>query len=175
MSTNQHRVFFALWPSDRVRDQINSAIQSSVKLPAARLVPRHNWHITLDFIGNVSDETLSCLSSHAANISLQPFEITLDRFDYWPKPRVAWLGCQSVPDALLELVHNINTAAAGCECHTDDKVFTPHMTLLRNAKKALPQPDGFSVSWLIDHFVLVESELSQQGSCYRMIKRWPAV
>ena len=172
MDTEQHRVFFALWPNDVVRDDIRQAVTPSIKDNPARKVPRHNWHITLAFVGNVSDETLECLKQQADKVSFSPFKLTLDHFDYWPRPRVAWLGCESMPEEMIYLEQDLQTRLKNCGYHSDFKIYTPHITLLRNAKKPINQQPKSKVSWDVDKFVLVESKVDHTGSSYEIINQW---
>ena len=54
------RLFFALRPEQKVRDQIAEFLNS---FPAAggRVVPSYNWHMTLHFIGNTTIDKKNCL------------------------------------------------------------------------------------------------------------------
>ncbi|WP_221896434.1 2'-5' RNA ligase family protein [Bathymodiolus japonicus methanotrophic gill symbiont] len=53
------RLFFALWPSEQTRKQIDNFNQS-LKLDGLRKVSSANLHITLLFLGN-TDAKIECL------------------------------------------------------------------------------------------------------------------
>ncbi len=103
-----HRVFFALWPDEEIRQQIHKQIYPLFDHPQGRKVPRHNWHITLAFLGNVSEEIYTCIQQQADKVAGDSFVINLDTIGHWSRPKVAWLGCSQVADALFELVNNLN-------------------------------------------------------------------
>lgn len=170
-----HRIFFALWPDDELRTAIKKQVQHRIdKLPAKR-VPVHNWHITLAFLGNVSAETKDCVQQQAALVEADSFALTLDQVGYFKRARVAWLGCSEVPQALNNLFDGLNEALQPCGYQSEHATLIPHMTLLRKANKK-PRIDEFkAVDWPVNDFVLVESEITDRGSTYKVINRWNLV
>jgi len=177
MTAKAHRVFFALWPDDAVRAQISKAITPHInsfceKQPTARPIPVANFHITLAFIGNVSSETLFCLCEQANKINGQSFSLTLGHINYWSEPKIIWLGCDNLPDGLDKLFHTLQTNLVQCDYHSTNKTYTPHITILRNAKQALPEKKINPIKWGVEQFVLVESLQSAQGTEYKIIKHW---
>ena len=56
------RLFFALWPDDRQREQLRDVINSVAKTVEGRPVDRGNWHVTLAFIGDFPEERVPDLA-----------------------------------------------------------------------------------------------------------------
>jgi 2'-5' RNA ligase len=55
----------------------------------------------------------------------------------------------------------------------EERPYVPHVTLLRNARRA-PARNTFSpIDWRAREFVLVESVAANGGSGYEVIARWP--
>jgi len=170
---NRHRIFFALWPDEPLRQQLKQSLTPLLANTKARRVPMHNWHITLAFLGNVTDAIYECAQLQAGDITGLEFELTLDQFGFWPRPRVVWLGCSSMPDPLNDLVSKLNSALQACDFSPEHKIYNPHLTLLRKANQGLDVSSVEPIHWHVDHFVLVESLQTKTGSVYKVIRRWP--
>ena len=168
-----HRIFFALWPDDALRQQIQQTITPHLARNNARRVPIHNWHITLAFLGNVSEQNYECALQQASEVVAQPFDLQLDQCGYWPRPRVVWLGCSTVPDSINHLVTNLNSALKPCDYKPEQRIFSPHLTLLRKANRGLDVRMIEPICWHVDHFVLVESVQTEAGTVYEVAKGWP--
>ena len=167
-----HRIFFALWPDDAIRQQIHRQIYPVFDHPQGRKVPKQNWHITLAFLGNVSDEVYSCVQSQADMVTGKSFELELDIIGHWSRPKVVWLGCSQKPAALDALFCNLNQQIADCGYSPEYKIFQPHMTLMRKVTRK-PKPLKFQpVKWQCIEFVLVESKVDDKGSIYKIINTW---
>jgi 2'-5' RNA ligase len=167
-----HRIFFALWPDDAIRQQIHRQIYPVFDHPQGRKVPKQNWHITLAFLGNVSQEVFSCVQSQVDMVTGKSFELVLDVIGHWSRPRVVWLGCNDKPAAVDALFGDLNQRLAACSYSPDYKIFKPHMTLMRKVTK---KPKAFAfkpVHWQVDQFVLVESQVDNTGSTYKVIRSW---
>lgn len=171
--TNTHRIFFALWPDDPLRQQLKQTLTPLRPNTKARHVPMHNWHITLAFLGNVTEAIYECAQQQAGDITGPAFDLSLDQFGFWPRPRVVWLGCSHLPEALGDLVSKMNNALQACEYSPESKNYTPHLTLLRKANQALDVRRVEPIHWHVDQFVLVESLQTRTGSVYKVIRRWP--
>ncbi|MGD9385532.1 MAG: RNA 2',3'-cyclic phosphodiesterase [Thioalkalispiraceae bacterium] len=169
----RHRLFFALWPSDAVRTEIDQQIQPRIKKHPAKKVPLHNWHITLAFLGNVSPDTKQCVIEQAAQVHADHFELQLTKLGFFKRARVVWLGSEGCPSALTSLLEQLNKQLAVCGYQTDFKTFIPHMTLLRKANKGLEVNEFNAIQWPVTEFVLVESVTDKKGAIYQVIKRWP--
>jgi len=172
------RIFFALWPDDDLRSQLNQNLSSiliqSSKNKTAKRVPMKNWHITLAFIGNVSSQTCMAMQEKMDQLDKLPaFPLQLDSFGYWKRPQVAWLGCSTVPEELQQLVTSMNSSLAACGYTSDHPSYTPHMTLLRKARRGIKADKPVYFSWQVNEFVLVESKQTSAGSQYEVIRRWP--
>ena len=97
VSPAKRRLFFALWPTDALRDEVRRAGKSMVRRCGGRPVAPVNYHITLSFLGNVPAEACDDVVAAAANISLQRFELWLTRFGYWSRARILWVAPAEIP------------------------------------------------------------------------------
>ena len=89
----RQRLFFALWPTDVIREEIVSTFNQS---PQSRLkgkrVLSSNLHITLHFIGYVTQQQRDCLHQAARSVMAAPFNLELDRYGHFYRARVFWMG-----------------------------------------------------------------------------------
>ncbi len=132
-----------------------------------------NLHITLHFIGNVSEKQMACLHQAAQAISGDSFELTLDHYGYFSKPKVLWMGLKEMPAALKQLHNKLENAFLKCGYQSEKREYSPHVTLMRK----LSTPGDFSkfhpVLWSVNNFVLVESVLVDGGVKYEVIESYP--
>ena len=166
------RYFFALWPDDSTRNQLIEVCQ---KLPAGtgRIVPGQNLHITLAFLGSLDGAVVGNLRQGAAVIHTGPFSLQLDELGWWRKPRVVWLAAGQVPDALLELVKELNSLLLSQGIKPDSRPYQPHLTIARKAAAMPRQLDFKPIDWRIDSFCLVQSNTLPEGAVYEVIEAWP--
>lgn len=167
------RLFFALWPDDSLREII-APLGKLHRQCGGRPHPPGNLHITLSFLGRVDDVSQECVELGAGEIAVPTFELTLDRFGYWPKPRVMWLGCTETPEPLLQLAGALNQVMIQCGLKPEERPYHPHLTLLRKAQRS-PTVTAPVVQWTVDSFVLCESVSTPTGVEYRVLRRWPLV
>ena len=165
------RLFFALWPDEGVRARIEkAAVQLLIR--EGRRVPRDNLHITLVFLGSVAESSRRCVDGVADGIQASPFSLSLDQIGYWPRPRVVWLGTSSIPDKLARLEATLRQGIAQCGIEVENRLYVPHMTLLRKVSRAARFGPLDPIEWRVDHFVLMESETNADGAVYRVLKQW---
>jgi len=169
------RIFFALWPDAALRKRLSlRAHLIPVERPARR-VPDHNLHLTLHFIGNVSFDELDCLQPAARKLVAPRFELSLDCYGHFAKPRVAWLGCGEVPEALQMLHQQLGECLQPCGYRPEKRRYNPHVTVARKMKSA-PAMEMFEpLGWKVDNFVLVESRAVDGGVRYEVIETYPLI
>lgn len=169
--SERQRLFFALWPGGELREAL-APLLTLHKECGGKPHPLANLHITLNFLGMVDSDTRDCMERAADEIVVPPFELTLNRFGYWPRPRVMWLGCNEVPEPLALLVQRLSDAMRGCGLTPEQRPYRPHLTLLRKAKR-VPQGEPPEFHWQAKEFVLAESASTPGGVEYRVLRRWP--
>lgn len=139
----------------------------------AKRVSAHNLHITLAFLGPVSQEQRDCYVQVAADIKAQRFTLSLEHIGHWSQPRILWLGPSHQPEALLTLVQNLNVALTNCGFTPELRPYHAHMTLARKVDRPLPVQHIEPVEWAVDGFTLVESVTALEGAHYRVLSSWP--
>ncbi|WP_029591171.1 RNA 2',3'-cyclic phosphodiesterase [Franconibacter pulveris] len=167
------RLFFALEIPGDIQQHIVRWRAEQFPVEAGRPIAAANLHITLAFLGDVSEEKQRILAAQAGRIAQPAFQLRLDDAGHWPRSRVVWLGPRQAPRGLLQLANLLRAQAARSGCAQSPQPFHPHVTLLRNAQHrvALPPP-GFGWTFPVDAFVLYESLFEQGRTRYKPVDRW---
>ena len=165
------RLFFALWPDEETRTQLN-CITQQFKDEKLRLVKSSNLHITLEFLGEVSEEDQQGLEEKVSKLKAQPFQLELTRTGFWKKPQILWIGTTHVPGPLLKLVMSIKKCVKQQGLKPEKREYKPHVTIARKVKQISVPKETFQIVWQVNSFALVISESSDIGVEYRVLKEW---
>ena len=161
------RVFFALWPDARLRARLATLVSP---VTDGRAQPAVNLHITLCFVGSVSDAELARLEQADFADLPAPFELVIDHAGWWSPGGIAWVGPSRVPPALTRL-HGAIARGAGITVPAHES-FRPHVTLARRAARPPLSPPAPGCRWMVRDFRLVVSEHARAGSRYRCTREW---
>jgi 2'-5' RNA ligase len=99
--------------------------------------------------------------------------LSVDRLEYWRHNRILWAGTGACPEALQELVAQLQDALAGAGYRFDQRPYVPHVTLLRNARGAPADNHLPAVEWPVEDFALVESAPRERVRVYQVLRSWP--
>jgi RNA 2',3'-cyclic 3'-phosphodiesterase len=168
----QARVFFALWPDPDTRGRLAQAAKRLHAACGGRMPQTDHIHLTLIFLGDVARPRLDALREAAGAVAASAHTLTLERFGWFRRNRVAWIGPAQTPPQLLELVHGLEAALRQARFDFDVRPYEAHLTLGRKADcgelPELTEP----IAWPVREFVLVESVLGSAGSVYSVIGNW---
>jgi len=166
------RLFFALWPDEALQTQIARMATALLPAHAGRRIHETNLHCTLVFLGNVHPDQRVCVEAAADAVQAEPFTLTLDRFGYFRRPQVAWLGCQQTPPPLLSLVSQLGQGCAACGFPPEQRAYAVHLTVARRIARDPGRPAVMPIDWPINRFALVASVHEDDGLRYRPQRFW---
>jgi len=169
---DRQRLFFALWPAEKLQRQWAEMARARLGDLDGRLVPHRNLHLTLAFLGDVDEARRRCVEAAADGIEAATFSITLAQLGYWRRSRVIWLGPRQTPPALQSLVGQLQESLKSCGFQGAGRDYRPHMTLMRKARRRPPRVVFEPLAWRVDRFVLARSRLSSAGAEYEILKVW---
>jgi 2'-5' RNA ligase len=169
----QARVFFALWPDEAVRGELDRLAADLHRVRGGRRTRAESIHLTLLFIGTVPRATLPALQAGAADLGLPAFELLFDRAECWRHNRIAYATTGEPPPALLQLVTGLEAMLDRLGIPYDRRPYKPHVTLVRNADCRPEDPPLQPIRWPAREFVLVESRLLPEGAQYVRLGRYP--
>lgn len=170
----RRRLFLALWPDDITRKKladVQKQLSRNERLKSARPVAVANLHITSHFLGAVTEEVHTQLEELLYGVKAQPCTLVIDRWGYFPRAKVLWLGGKS-SEALNDLVEQTKACIQQCVDGYEQNRFVPHITVFRKARHPLEVDDFHPIEWSIDRFALVESITHPEGPEYRVLKEW---
>jgi 2'-5' RNA ligase len=142
-------------------------------------------HLTLKFIGETDSARVEAI--HAAMRvgcrDHQPFDLCANGIGAFPnssQPRVVWVGLAGDLEALARLQTNIETAIVPLGYPSEDRPFSPHLTLgrvkrasggevRRLGEKLAHETVGQIGAWYVDRIALMCSDLKPTGAVYTQL------
>jgi 2'-5' RNA ligase len=167
------RLFFALWPGDELRAAIGPQLAARQPRGHGRAQAPGQWHVTLEFLGPVSEARLPAVLEAAAAVRSAPFELAFDAVEYWRRPQVLCLVARQLPPALEALVAQLRAGLAARGFEPERRAFRAHLTLARKLTRPGPVGPCEPLLWPATEFALVESVVEPSGSRYLPVDRWP--
>ena len=147
-------------------------------MPGLRRTTRAQWHLTMQFLGDVVDldavaDALAALSSPSGVGGA----VRLGGGGAFPKVRraqVLWVGAAEGGEFLSTLAGAVAARLAPLGFDREDRRFHPHLTLGRtrtsptDLRSTVAQLDGcdFGPAWTVEEVVLYESRLLRTGAEY---------
>jgi len=170
--TKSPRLFFAIVPDKSQQCELFDLAKNVQLVSTEKITPANMMHMTLRYIGPVSNDIKNCLISKADQLVDSSFTLHLNKTAYWKKPQVTWAGSNEVDSGLLSLVDSIESICQQCGVSAENRAYIPHVTLLKksimHSAIQLKEP----IEWQVKQFVLVESVSSSSGVVYNIIKDW---
>ena len=166
------RVFFALWPEPALRRQLHALALRYQERCGGSAMRGETLHLTLLFLGEVSQDNISKLQRQVDTLEMAPFSFYLTRIACWRHNRIAYAAPEEEvpPLQVLSQVLRASSDTAGVEF--DRRDFTPHVTLLRKMTQAFESQPILLPEWKVEAFSLIESTTLNQGASYRTLKTW---
>lgn len=163
----ERRLFFALWSSDRQREQLRDTLRPVLTTVEGDAVDRRNWHVTLVFIGDFAEEQIPFLQAAAGEIEHEPVRLRFDRLGFWQRAKVACLLPLTTPPALESLVGSLKSILETFDRRPEERVYRPHITVARRVRtfETMPLTRPLDLEW--SEFTLVESTSSPSGVIYQ--------
>lgn len=163
------RLFFAVFPDAETADRIAelaASLRADLGL-TGRPLRADRLHVTinhLDDFSGVPERVVAAASQAAAAVKAAPFEAAFDRAASFQsrrdhKPFVLQGGAALAPLLAFQKALGLEMAKAGLGGYVE-KAFTPHVTLLYDARVA-PETSVEPVRWTVRELVLVHSLLGQ--------------
>ena len=176
------RAFVAVFPPPEVRKALSRAARGLPVAGQVRFTPPTNVHLTLNFLGDVSQEDLALVAEALEPLRErhEPFEAAISIFGAFPSPRKArilWAGVGEGADRLSALAKDADQSLEPLGFEREGRAYVPHLTLGRargrpvtlEATEVSPPVHGFSVRRLD----LVESVLGSAGATYSTLAAYP--
>jgi RNA 2',3'-cyclic 3'-phosphodiesterase len=185
------RLFVAIELPDAVRRHIAGLVrhlrERNSHHHGLSWVRPENLHITVKFLGDVSDDRLSALCSALGEVATEgPAALHADRLEFFPPRgpiRVVAMGLGGDVGRVSHLHRSIEDHCARMGIPLDGRLYRPHVTLVR-CRNPLPahkredweraaEPHLPGPEFVASEFVLMESRLKADGAQYVPLARFP--
>lgn len=185
------RTFVAVDASDDLRRRAAGLItRLRPYAPQARWVDEEGLHLTMLFLGELSDPDLAetCSRVEWATRANEPFSIRVRGVGAFPdlaRPRAVWLGVADGAEPLRRLQADLDDGLSDLAPRGENRDFVPHMTLARLGGRggggASPHfaevlagfADHDAGEMLVDEVTVFASELRRGGPEYQPLARCP--
>ncbi|SRR6266478_1185653 len=180
------RLFVALEIPSSVRENLADLLRSlRAASPQTRWVRPENLHVTLKFIGEVSEAKSSAIRYALAGVrSEQPVTLDFRGLGFFPNekhPRVFWAGIAASPNLKI-LAEEMERATKKLGIPPEKRTFSPHLTLARFEPPRIAEQLRVAIqenaahdfgSLRTNQFHLIKSKLKPSGAEYTTVKSFP--
>jgi 2'-5' RNA ligase len=175
------RCFIAIELPEHVKSKVFHEIEKlqTAEGISGNFVEKDNLHLTLKFLGDISEEEIENIGNKLNELKFKEFEIQLGGYGFFPSAdyiRVVWVGVNS--SGLCEFESKISKIFSK-HPSTYEK-FDPHLTMGRI--KNIRDKDSFlklvgnlkkiDEKFTADKIVLMKSELTSNGPKYKVLKEF---
>lgn len=187
------RLFVGLDIPDSIRAAIEQYVDDLRRVaPDAKWVKPESYHVTLKFIGEWKKDVREVIAS-LQKVESPPLDVAFRNCGFFPNakaPRVFWIGIEA-DQSLPQLAAKVGEATSSIGIETEDRKFSPHLTLARSGSGSprpkrhepmspsmkrlaeriagIPAPDFGTMH--PTEFFLYESKLSPGGAKYTKLLR----
>lgn len=175
------RLFIAIDLTDRVKDYLYD-LQKGFNKDNAKItwVHKKNLHLTLKFLGEVSEERLGELKGLLSGIRFNAFNVFLNGFGAFPSlddPRVLWVGLKPEGE-LIKIARLVDEETLLFS--KSDVQFKTHLTIgrvkfikfKREFLESLKKVKVENLNFKINSFGLYKSTLTSQGPVYERLEEY---
>ncbi len=163
------RLFIAVRPSVAAADLVDRVPRPEV--PRVRWLPREQWHVTLQFLGDAEPDEVAAALVAAPWGRVPPVDVTLG-----PATEVLGEGVVMVPAAGCDaLVDRVVAATGRLGRESEDRPFVGHLTLGRFRDEPPAGSIGMPISatFRVDEVLLVASHTRPEGAVHEVVARFP--
>ncbi len=168
--------------NNQIRERIEELQQEIAPLGVHNLEDLEKLHLTLGFIGNVSDRIKYNIKKDLEGIEMNPFSVPVKNVGVFPKLdyiKIIWAGCESGNIVDLHRIVQENLPKE----YRSEKEFHPHITISRlksinkkektKLKNIIKKHENKDFGKLkVNGFRLKESILKKDGAVHRTIKKY---
>ncbi|MCX6724433.1 MAG: RNA 2',3'-cyclic phosphodiesterase [Candidatus Staskawiczbacteria bacterium] len=180
----RHRVFIAINLPEEVKRELFAYSEKFAELPA-KWTPKDNLHITLEFLGTLTDEEIGevCLVAKEVAERHSSFSLNVNQILYGPPkklpPKMVWAEGEKSEELSLLREDLENSLTEKVKFVPENRTFAPHITLARISSFAWkqiepeerPEINGmFDLPFDVESIEVMESEMKRGGPVYTILE-----
>jgi len=177
------RTFISLEFPENIRKDIFKSFESlkNSKVTFGNFVKKENIHLTLKFLGNISEEKIKEIEKKLSEIEFSGFSVSTGDIGFFPSEkyiRIIWINL--ISDNIKKLKRIIDDKLKEIGINHNDREFSSHITVAR-VKKMKDKENFFKkieelkikkMNFDINNFFLIKSELRKDGPVYKILKKF---
>lgn len=175
------RIFISTEIPEKIKKEILK-IQKQLPKFEGKLIEYENLHLTLKFLGEISEEKINEIKKRLSEIKFNSFESEINSIGFfdnrtskiYPPRMIIWLGVKNCEKLQEEIDYKLEGL------FEREKRFMGHLTIAR--VKSLENKGEFTkklyeinipkMEFYVDNFKLKESTLTEKGSIYKNIETY---
>ena len=180
----KHRIFVAINLPSEIKKELFSYAEKWPELPG-RWTPKDNLHITLEFLGSVTEEEVGeiCLAAKQVAERHKSFSLNINKITYGPPkrmpPKFVWAEGDKSEELSLLREDMENTLTQKVSFIPENRTFAPHVTLSRISdwefRKIEPEErpeinEALDLFFTVESIEVMESEMRKGGPVYTVIE-----
>ena len=177
------RSFISIEFPENIKKEIFKTFESLKNSGTAfgNFVKKENMHLTLKFLGNLSEEKIKEIKKKLCEVNFKTFNTDVGNIGFFPSEkyvRVIWVDL--ISEKIKGLKKTIDDKLHEIGINHDGREFSSHITVAR-IKKMKNKEDFFKkikelkikkMNFEINDFFLIKSELRKDGPVYKIIKKF---
>jgi RNA 2',3'-cyclic 3'-phosphodiesterase len=183
------RAFVAIYPDEITAGELKKTqhkLQMELNRLKIRWLPPEQWHLTLQFLGNLKSSRLPEFETAIEKVAGQTasFTATAEHLGCFPnakRPSIIWAGLNRDPGPILSFKAQLDAELVKLGFVLESRPFHPHFTLgrvrevrtteSREIAEALHRHASTQFgSWPIKTVELMRSELSPRGATHSILR-----
>ena len=184
LSTGVGRLFWAVPIDEQIRRALEKRLRADLagKPPPGRVPRADGWHITLRFLGEVTQSQYDTLVKEwRVSPAGEGFDIAFRGLGAFPHPgkaAVLWMGIEDAEAGLSRLAARAEATAVAAGFEAERRAFHPHLTVSRirppkDLRELISRANAPAISMRVETVVLFRSHLGSDGARYEAVDRFP--
>jgi RNA 2',3'-cyclic 3'-phosphodiesterase len=182
------RTFIAVEFDETIRKQL-AAVQGRLKarFPKLKWVDPHHIHLTLKFLGEISDQQVTPIATALAQMAgkCRPFDISVEDLGCFPPSgdvNVVWVGIKDTSGELAKCQGLCEDLIEPLGFPRESRRFSPHLTLARTRDRAgggeirtalKQEPPARLGTQAVGGVTFFQSTLTPRGPIYAALSKHP--
>ncbi len=172
MKKPTHRIFFAIELNQTIKTRL-LGFQDRLLTIDANPIKAENFHITLCFLGNVSEPKIESILDGLNPPSMTPFKVSIHHPLYFSNSKIMGLAVDDGKKQLARLKSHIeNQLQAITHFDLEKREYKPHVSLFRKVEQLPENLPVFQQDFSVDSFCLMASVPTKKSVRYEVIEEW---
>ena len=170
------RCFVAIELPEKTREEIykKSSELEKKNLFKGKITEKENLHLTLKFLGEISEEKAEEVKKKLKEIKIKKFKVSFAEFGVFNENfvRIIWMHLTGAEELQKEIDEKLK------EIFEKERRFMGHITIARvkscDRKKLIKEVEKMSSErgFYVESFELISSELTESGPIYTILEKF---